>query len=115
MSHQDYLTVVRQNQLVKALLDFHDGNADDSAVRTELFRFDVEQRYGLLNSAFIDLSLIYPKWNEAIMELLLRHQRLVITLCEVGMIRLPAWLSDRDEIKSTQARIMHVADDLKFE
>ena len=101
--------------LVQALYTHLTLNDSNTLVflENELFTFDYDKRFGMLNSAFLDMlatilnfnanSTIYKSYNK------LRHD-----LCYANIIKVPDLINNRHDVKCLQAKIAALADNELF-
>ena len=71
---------------------------------------EFDRRYGILNSAFLDMFVMHG--GDASMTAWYKvFQR---DMLDAGMMALPEWMHNAQDVKRIQGRIAAVADDLSF-
>ena len=101
------------NELIKGLYTYY-GNREIHSldkILNMLLAEEFDRRFGILNSAFIDMCVMHGECNASMMAWykVFRQDRL-----NAGMMALPKWMHDARDVKRLQAKIAAVADDLSF-
>ena len=105
--------MIYHNELVKELYTYY-GNREIRSldkILNLLLAEEFDQRFGILNSAFLDMFVMHGECNASMMAWykVFRQDRL-----DAGMMALPEWMHNTQDVKRLQAKIVAVADDLSF-
>ena len=108
--------------IVQCLSELYDNDDLRARLETELVKHPLDARFGLLNSAFLDMLVVggaqpqsgRDRGTGGTRKQMDWFKSLSRELCDMGICAVPAWMNDRSSVKSMQAKIMHLADDLTF-
>ena len=104
--------MIDHNELINELYTYYNNREIHSLdkILNMLFTEEFDTRFGILNSAFLDMFVMHGcdasmmTWYNVF-----RQDRI-----DTGMMALPEWMHNTQDVKRLQGKIAAVADDLSF-